>query len=247
VVALLLAFAGIVSGSGSIPVALLLLCVLQIVGYVVTRNGEAAILARSWLLALIGTAGLLPLLSLQANLLSEPYVSLSRGSATPAVISTLIVVLFVVVVAVWCAVSFSSTAEVASVAFLPMALLVPGILGLGPEIDQRAALVGLAESSLFAAGAAVLAWSLPRQTRLIVPPVALAIQLVTLALAGRGPSFPPTSGDIVKVLYWTTIVVTGALLTLLPMVSAWLHRSIAAVEEAERPRRSESGGGEPAR
>jgi len=155
--------------------------------------------------------------------------------------------LFIMVVAFWCTVSFSSMAEVAPVAFLPLALLVPGMLGVGPAIDQRAALVGLAESSLFAAGAAVLAWSLPRQTRLIVPPVAMSIQLVTLALAGRGPSFPQTSGDIVNVLYWMTIVVTGALLTLLPVVSAWLRRSIAAVEEAERPRRSESGGGEPAR
>jgi hypothetical protein len=247
VVALLLAFAGILSGSGSIPVALLLLCVLQLVGFVVTRNGEAAILARSWLLALVATAGLLPLLALQVNLLSEPYISLGRGSATPALIATVVVLVFIMVVAIWCAVSFSSMAEVAPVAFLPLALLVPGMLGIGPAINQRTALVGLAESSLFAAGATILAWSLPRQTRLIVPPVAMAIQLVTLALAGRGPSFPPTSGDIVRVLYWMTIIVTGALLTLLPVVSAWLRRSIAAVEAAEPPPRSESGGGEPAR
>lgn len=223
---------------------LLILCVLDVVCYVVTRNGDAAVLARSWLLAAVMTAGLLPLLSVQSSLLREPWVDADRGSATPALIATFVVLLFVVVVAVWCVVTFSSLAEIAVVAFLPMALLVPGVLGIGSTIDQRAALVAVAESSLITAGALVLAWSLPRGPRLFVPPVAFVIQFVALWVAGRGPSFPATSGGIVSFLYWVTIIVTAALVVLLPTASAWLRRAIVAVEEADRPRQSASDEGD---
>jgi hypothetical protein len=159
-------------------------------------------------------------------------------------ISTFVVVLFVVVVAVWCMVAFSSLSEIAVVAFMPLAMLVPGVLGIGSTIDQRAALVAVAESSFIAAGATVLAWSLPRGPRLLVPPAALVVQLVALWVAGRGPSFPETNGTIVSLMYWVTVVVTAALIVALPAASAWLRRAIAAVEEAERPRRSGSGEGD---
>jgi hypothetical protein len=244
IVALFLAFVELLSGSGSIPVGLLILCVVHLVCYITTKNGDAAVLVRSWLIALIMTVGLLPLLSVQSSLLREPWVDADRGSATPALISTVVVVLFVVVVAIWCVVAFSSLAEIAVVAFLPLAMLVPGVLGIGSTIDQRAALVAVAESSLITAGALVLAWSLPREPRLLVPPVAFAIQLVVLWVAGRGPSFAATSGGIVSFLYWLTIVVTATLVVVLPIVTSWLRRAIVAVEEADRPRRKDSGEGE---
>jgi hypothetical protein len=244
VLALLLAFAGPLSGSGSVPAGLLILCVLQVVCYVLTRNGDAVVLARSWLLALVMTAGLLPLLTVQASLLQEPWIDADRGSATPALISTFVVVLLVVVVAVWCLAAFSSLAEIGVIAYMPLALIVPGVLGIGSTIDQRAALVAVAESSLLAAGATVLAWSLPRNSRLLVPPAALVVQIVALWLAGRGPSYPESSGGVVSFLYWLTIVVTVALVVVLPAASAWLRRTIAAVEEADRPRQSPSGEGE---
>lgn len=238
--ALLLAFAGPLSGSGSVPFGLLVLCAVHVVCYVLMRNGETAILARSWLLALIVTAGLLPLLSVQSSLLREPWVDAGRGSATPVLISTFVVVLFVAVVALWCTAAFSSLPEIAVIAFLPLAMLVPGVLGIGSTIDQRAALVAVAESSLIAAGAMVLAWSLPRGPRALVPPAAFAVQVVALWLAGREPSFPETNGAIVSLMYWVTVVATAALVVVVPAASAWLRRAIVAVEEADRPRRSAS-------
>jgi hypothetical protein len=244
VVALLLVFVEPLSGSGSVPYALVLLCVLQIVCYLAIRNGEAAILARSWLIVLTVTSGLLPLLSLQSELIHEQYVAWSRQSALPAAIATFAVVLFVVVAAIWCVVAFSSMPEVAEIAYLPVALIVPGILGIGTTIDQRAALEGLAESSLFAAGATVLAWSLPRAVRLIVPTLAMAVQVAALWAAGRGPSFPETSGGIVNLLYWATVVTAVALVVFVPVAAAWLQHAIAAVENEERPRPFDAGEGE---
>jgi hypothetical protein len=243
VVALVLAFVGPLSGSGSIPLGVFLVCVVQIVGYLATRNSDVAILSKAWLIMLVATAGLLPLVSLQASLLREPYVSMERHSATPSVIATAIVVLFLVVVAVWCIVSLWSVSEVTSLSFGPLALLVPALLGVQDTIGQRTALQALAEASLFAAGATVLAWSLPRRVRSLVPPIALATQVALLWAAGRGPSFPETNGNIVTSLYWITVIATAALIVVAPVVSASLRRAIEQLEEAERPRRRETDGG----
>ncbi|MEA2531157.1 MAG: hypothetical protein QOG89_2801 [Thermomicrobiales bacterium] len=245
VVALLLAFGGPLRATGAVPFGLVFLCGLQIVGYLATRHGEAAILARSWLIALLTTAGLLPLVSLQASVLREPYVAMSRHSATPALIASMVVVLFLVVVAAWCVVAFSSVPEAAAMAFTPLALLVPGVLGIEATIDQRAALEALAVSSLFAAGVTVLAWSLPRGARSAIPPIALVVQVVVLWAAGRGPSFPETSGRIVDVLYWVTLLLTAVLVFGVPVAAARLKQAIATLEDAERPRRSGADEGVP--
>jgi hypothetical protein len=77
-----------------------------------------------------------------------------------------------------------------------------------------------------------------------VPPAALIVQIVALWVAGRGLTFLSTSGGIVSFLYWITIIVVAVLVVLIPAATAWLHRAIVAVEEADRPRRSESGGGD---
>jgi hypothetical protein len=230
VLALLMAFARWFSGTGTLPIGLLLVCVVQICGYLVARNVDAPLLARSWLVALVTSAGLLPLLSLQVSLLHEPYVSFSRHSATPAIVATGVAVLVTVVVASWCGSASWSAPEVASITFLPAALLVPAALGIGSAVLQRTALETLAEASLFAAGAIMLAWSLPRAGRLLVPPIGFGVQTVALWLAGRGPSFPASSGGIVGTLYALTLVVTGLLVVVLPVV-----------EEGERPRRREAG------
>jgi hypothetical protein len=160
-------------------------------------------------------------------------------------IASLVVVLFLVVVAAWCVVAFSSVPEAAAMAFTPLALLVPGVLGIEATIDQRAALEALAVSSLFAAGVTVLAWSLPRGARSAIPPIALVVQVVVLWAAGRGPSFPETSGRIVDVLYWVTLLLTAVLVFGVPVAAARLKQAIATLEDAERPRRSGADEGVP--
>jgi hypothetical protein len=244
VVAILLTFVRPLSGPGSVPYGLLLLCALQVVGLVATRKSDVAILSKSWSIILATTAGLLPLVTLQGSLLREPYVSLKWHSATPAIIATFVVGLCVVVLAGWCVIELSSAPEASSLAIAPPALLVLGILGVHGTIGQQTALQWIAESSLFAAGAMVLAWSLPRGTRLLVTPVALAIQVSVLWAAGRGPTFPATSGGIVTVLYWVTVLVTAATVVLVPVAAASLGRAIERIEQEQRPRRHQSGEGD---
>jgi hypothetical protein len=146
-------------------------------------------------------------------------------------------VLFLVVVAVWSLIAHATTSELSSILFLPLALLVPAALGVQTTIEQREALEVLGESALFAAGATLLAWSMPRGARLIVPPTAFVIQFIALWTAGRGPTFPDTSGALVDVLYWLTMLLTGAITLTLPFAAAWLRRTIVRVEEEARGER----------
>lgn len=239
-IALLFSLASPLSGFGAIPLGLLLLIVIQVTSYAVTRGEASGPLARAWLTMTVTTVGLVPLLALQVALLREPYVALSRGSATPALIASAVVVGLLLVIAGWCAIGYWETPAEAALVFMPVALVVPAFIGLRTTIDQRVALEALAEASLLAAGATVIAWSLPRPARPLVPPAALAVQFVALWLTGRGPSVPSTSGGVVLALYVTMLVVTVLLVVVVPLVAAWLQRQ--ALRAGARARRRHGRG-----
>ncbi|GIW04167.1 MAG: hypothetical protein KatS3mg059_0787 [Thermomicrobiales bacterium] len=239
--ALIFAFVPALSGSGSVPVGLLLVAGIQTAGYLLTRGEETTALSRAWLVGVIIVVGVLPLLSLQQALLREPYVALSRGTAAPAVAATSVVVIVLLVVAAWCAVSFWPAPEEASLVFMPVALLIPGVIGMRGALPQRSALEAVAEATLLAAGATAIAWALPRGARPMVAPVALAIQFVALWLAGRGPTFQPTSGQIVPALYTVLLVVTVALTVGTPLLAVWIRRLVVRAEPPRRPRQPDPG------
>jgi hypothetical protein len=235
--AIALVFVRPLNNSSGLPLALLLICVVQTVVYLIMRRSEVEALSRSWLIVLLMTAGLLPLLALQSDLLREPYTSASRGGTGPVLLANGTTVLFLLVVAVWSLIAHATTSELSSIAFLPLALLVPAALGVQSTIEQREALEVVGEAALFAAGATLLAWSMPRGARLIVPPIAFLIQFIALWTAGRGPTFPNSSGALVDLLYWLTLIITGVITLTLPIASSWLRRTIARVEEEDRGRR----------
>jgi hypothetical protein len=241
--ALVFAFLGPLSGGTGTPIALVILVLIQVVGYVVTRRGRTLPLSRSWIVMLLTTVGMTPLLAIQSDLLHEEYVALSSHSATPAILSTLIVIFVMVVAAAWCAGSLWGMAEHTSVVFAPLALLVPGILGITGDISQQDVLLALAESCLLAAGMTALAWSLSTGPRLLVPAIAFAGQFLALWFAGRGPSFPDSSGGIVRFLYFVTLLATLGLVLILPFAAVWLKSGMEQLEE-ERPRRRGAGEGD---
>lgn len=234
--AIAFALANPLSGSRGLPFALVLLCIVQIVGYAVTKGGGADALSRTWIIALVTTAGALPLLAIQSNLLQQEYVALSRHSATSAIGATLVILMLLVVAALWCVGALWSIGEIASIAFAPLALLIPGMLGIHSTISQRMALEALGASSLLAAGIAVIAWSVPRPMRPYLPFIALCGDFAALWIAGRGPKFPSSSGAIVLFLYLLTMFAALALTIAIPIVARWLGNAMQALENEERPR-----------
>ncbi len=239
ILALIFANIPALSGSGALPVGLLLLAGVHTVGYLITRGEDSAALARAWLVGLVVVVGVLPLLALQQALLREPYVAVSRGTASPAIAATAVVVLVLFVVAGWCAVSSWPAPEEASLVFMPVALLVPGVIGIRGALGQKSALEVLAEASLLAAGATIIAWSMPRGGRPMVAPIALAAQFIALWIAGRGPSFQPTSGRIVPALYTVMLIVTVVLTVSVPLLAVWVRRLVMKAEAPRRPPRTE--------
>lgn len=199
----------------ALPVAALLLVVVQVVGVLLAREAESATWGRVWLGLLATTVLLLPLLALHVAAARVPFVSLARGSAGPLVWGGVGAALAIVGVALLAAVVSAAAPDQASLVYLPASLLVPTLLAAPGTLDEPSALAALARAAAVAAAAAFLGWLLPPSARPLVGPVALGAQFLLLRLLGQVPAPPPGSGAVVPVLanLLLAIVVVATVLT----------------------------------
>jgi hypothetical protein len=222
--ALILWFLSPLPGAGSIPLAFILLAATMIIGYLVTRDDRPDALAKPWTIHLAAAIGLLPMLAIQVALIREPYVSVKSGSAMPAVLATLLVIFFTLVLALVSAIRFWTRPDQASLVFLPVALIIPQAVGERSEIGVGQALAILAMAMLLGALATVITSYLGIGVRLLVPPAVLAILILILWIADRGPVFHPTSGGIVRLLYLLMLATAVVLVVSVPIFAVWLRR-----------------------
>lgn len=216
------------------PMAIFAILAVQVGGYFLTR-GEAPLGMRmAWIVGAIETAVILPVVALQTIIAREPYVSQSMGSAGPVLVATAIVALVQIGLAVFIAASSWEHPEEAGLIFLPLALLVPAVIGARHEILEENAVRALAQASLLAAGATVIAWALPRSSRPFVPAAALALQFLALWLSGHGPSFARTSDEVVPFMYASLLVLTVILTVGVSILSLYSRRIILDAEMTER-------------
>ena len=204
---------------GATPRGMLTLLFLQLVGLFTARVLNAPILVLSWTTTLFVSCLLAPLLALQVTLLREPYVSLARHSATPALFATLVVAIVILFGAVWCVVVGWSDPDRAALLFMPAGLLWPAMIGAGSVVSQRAALLTLAQVTLICAGAMAISVVLPPFWRIFVPAGTLAVQFVFLGLTGQGPWLQSTSGGIVQAVYIGSLVLTVVLIVTAPLLA----------------------------
>lgn len=224
ILSLLLWFLSPLPGAGSMPLAFVVLATVQVAGYLVTRDDRPDALAKPWTIHLAAAIGLLPMLAIQVPLIREPYVSIESGSALPAVLATLLVIFFTGVLAAVSAARFWSRPDQASLVFLPVALLVPQAVGERTQIGVGQALGILAMAMLMGAAATVVSSYVGMGVRLLIPPVVLAIQIMILWMADRGPVFHPTSGGIVRLLYILMLATAVVLVVSVPIFAVWLRR-----------------------
>ncbi len=222
--ALLLWFLSPLPKAGSMPLAFIVLAAVQVIGFLVTRDDRPDALAKPWTIHLAAAIGLLPMLAIQVALIREPYVSVESGSALPAVLTTLLVIFFTFALAAVSAARFWSRPDQASLVFLPVALLIPQAVGERSQIGVGQALGILAMAMLLGAAATVASSYVGIGVRLLIPPFVLAIQILILWIAGRGPVFHPTSGGIVRLLYIMMLATTVILVVCVPIFSVWLRR-----------------------
>lgn len=223
-VALLLWLISPLPGAGLVPLGFIILATVQVLGYLVTRDDRPDALAKPWTIHLAASIGLLPMLAIQVALIREPYVAIESGSAMPAVLATLLVIFFATVLAAVSAVRFWTRPDQASLVFLPVALMIPQAVGSRSEIGIGQALGILAVAMLLGALATVISSYLGLGVRLLVAPTTLAVLILLLWIAGRGPVFRPTSGGIVRMLYIMILAATVVLVVCVPIFSVWLRR-----------------------
>lgn len=222
--ALLLWFLSPLPGAGSMPLAFVVLAIVQIIGFLVTRDDRPDALAKPWTIHLAAAIGLLPMLAIQVALIREPYVSIESGSALPAVLATLLVIFLTFALAAVSAARFWTRPDQASLVFLPVALLIPQAVGERSQIGVGQALGILAMAMLMGAAATVVSSYVGMGIRLLIPPVVLGIQIMILWMADRGPVFHPTSGGIVRLLYILMLTTTVLLVVCVPIFAVWLRR-----------------------
>lgn len=207
------------TAASTIPRGMLFLILLQFGGLLFSRASQSPALVLSWTACLFVSALLAPILALQVTLLREPYVSLARHSAGPALFATLIASIALIVVAVWAVAVGWSEPDQASLLFMPAALLWPAVIGIGAVVSQRSALFTLAEVSLICALATAVSVLLPPFTRVFVPAGTLGAEFVILWITGQGPWFQPTSGGIVRAIYVLSLVLSVILTVATPLLA----------------------------
>ncbi len=237
-VALILWFLSPLPGAGSMPLAFIILAVVQLAGYLIARDDRPAAMSKPWTIHLAAAIGLLPMLAIQVALIREPYVSIDSGSSLPAVLATLLVIFFTFVLAVVSAVRFWTRPDQAALVFLPVALLVPQAVGERTEAGIGQAVGMLALAMLLGAAAVVVSAYVGVGVRLLIPPVVLGIEILLLWVAGRGPVLHTTSGGVVRLLYILMLASTVILVVVVPIFAVWLRRwappSIGGVPARER-------------
>ena len=222
-IATLLGIAGPLRGANQIPLATVLVLVFQAVMMVLCYVLQLTILGRIWLLNLVTLSTLMPLLALQSTFSGIPYVSSTRSSAEPVVMTAVVTIIVLLVIALLSAsLSYEAPGD-AAVLFLPAALIVPVVLG-GPSSDipdrGLASIVSMAVAAgIAAAGAQVL----PERIRPVIGLVAVMVELGALYAARRGPDIPSSSGEIVSILLWAIIGLTVALTIIVPLLARWLR------------------------
>ncbi|MGH2531265.1 MAG: hypothetical protein ACRDJW_03060 [Thermomicrobiales bacterium] len=224
------------SEQGTIPTALFLLLFVQLVGFAATRREEPAALRRSWIVCLIATSIGVPLAAIQVTLARQPYTGTEWGSAMPLVSATVAVALLLTLTAFALAFSSYEIPEEAGLLLMPMALVVPTTIGIRAAMTEVSALQALGASALVAAAATGLAWSLPRPTRLLIPPIALGVQFILLWMMGRGPTFHASSGGLVPLTQGGLLALTVVLVVVTPIVSFWVRGVATAAESRSRER-----------
>lgn len=205
---------GFLSSTTGWPKGIILLILLLFAGAVLSNDEGATLFSRGWVANIVTAMIVMPLTALTVALARQPHVSLQAGSAWSAIFMAAVLALVLVGAGVAFGIWSADAPDESGLLMLPVALIVPAMIGVRGDLDQQASLQALAAASMIACIASVMSWSVAPALRAFAPPVALGLEVIVLWLAGRGPSFEDTSGQVVPLLYsllfaMTVLVVVG--------------------------------------
>lgn len=188
-----------------------------------------------WQMGLFTILILMPTVGLQASVSRVPFVALSRGSAGPMLMLTLATVVILLALWLFAALQADHTPENGALIFLPVALLVPAMMGAPGALDETSALSMYGEAALLAGVAIFIGLLAPDNWRPVTGGVALGVQFLLLWALGRGPVAAESSGAIVPFCAAILLASTALMTVLTPLLALFSHRFLQTVDE-------ESGG-----
>lgn len=209
-------------GADALPAAILGLWGLQLVGLILARGLALPDFAVVWGTMVTTIGVLVPLLALQALLGDIPYVSLAEASAGPFLAASLGVLVALVASAVGLAVLSRQQPESVSILLLPMALVIPALLGVAGEALGLSILDPLAATMLASGVWAALMWLAPRGVWLLATPIALLVQLTVLLMRNGGPVPGVEAGTVIAIGYGSVLVTLVVISVVLPLVARWI-------------------------
>ena len=237
IVALFVAVAPGMNGTSDIPIGIVSVLILQVAALAMVNQSAFQPWAPSWISVGFLTSVMLPMLALQMSLVHEPFVSLSLGSARPALLATVVVVGLYLSFAIWVCWISQRRPEQASLLLMPPTLAIPAIMGERGTLDQHAAIMILSEVTLLAALAAAVVWLFPGWPQLLAGAGALGVEIVRLWASGRGPWRDESSGAIVSVIYVSMLVIAILVVVLIPVIASILNLPANRVPRRGRGRR----------
>jgi hypothetical protein len=213
----------------SIPISLLLMVLSQGAGWWVGRSSGAEPISRMCQMNVGILTIVLPFLALQTSAVRVPYVSSELGTATPAIIATIAAVAALVGAAALAVALTWDGPDSAALLFTPVALFVPELLGtpLNPSVGEIVDRIFEVFALMVVLTIAVT--FLPQVAKLIAPSVMLALLFLGLWVVGRGPTWPASSGDIVRVLDGSLLVMAVILLVAVPILAIGARRVVLEV------------------
>ncbi len=216
--------------TSALPLAAILVLVVQLIGFGLADRAELAAWRRVWAGNIIVVALLWPLLAMHGGLAGAPHVAVERGTATPVVLTAVASAAVLLGTALVTAGLTADEPERASLLFVPATVLVPAILGTTQDLSERLALEALAEGYLVAAVVLFPAWLTPRAAWPFFGPLALGVQFCLLWLVGWRPAVERSSEDVVPLASGGLLGITVLLTVAVPplaLLARWIRRELS--------------------
>lgn len=167
---------------------------------------------------------LFPLLVIRQSAVRVPYLDGAHGTVFAAVVFTVAVLVALVGIALFSAWAARQNPESAPTLFLPAALMVPLLTSATEFARLETALLVAGVIFAAAGGLTLLASMLPSDYTVFVAPIAVAAEVVYVAVVRQDRIFPVGVGEAGMALFATVIIAAIALVVVVPGISAWMLR-----------------------
>jgi hypothetical protein len=190
--------------------------------------------SRSAIVNLAVVGAFFPMMIVRQSFLRVPFVEFGNGTLAMPVLSTVLVVLAMLAIALGSAFLSQDDPEYAGMLFLPAALLVPFFAG-ATEITGLATALAIIGSIYVACGVlTVVASMLPAAFPTLVAPIALALEFFVLPISESAPIFPVGAGMSAKLLFFVVLAMGVGLTVAVPMLAVWVRQVRRLVFEGMR-------------